>query len=91
MLTGDTVLGRGTTVVAHPDGQLGDYLDSLHRLTRLAEAGTARRCPATVRCSATRCGALDGYLAHRGERLAQVREARAAWTRGRATTTPSRS
>ena len=26
MLTGDTILGRGTTVVAYPDGQLGDYL-----------------------------------------------------------------
>ena len=38
MLTGDTVLGRGTTVVAHPDGQLGAYLDSLHRLHALAEA-----------------------------------------------------
>ena len=38
VLTGDTVLGRGTTVVAHPDGQLGAYLDSLHRLHALAEA-----------------------------------------------------
>ena len=36
MLTGDTVLGRGTTVVAHPDGQLGAYLDSLDRLHALA-------------------------------------------------------
>ena len=26
VLTGDTILGRGTTVVAHPDGRLGDYL-----------------------------------------------------------------
>ncbi|MEU2594543.1 fatty acyl-CoA synthetase [Streptomyces albidoflavus] len=26
MLTGDTVLGRGTTMVAHPDGRLGEYL-----------------------------------------------------------------
>ena len=34
VLTGDTVLGRGTTVVAHPDGRLGDYLDSLRRLER---------------------------------------------------------
>ena len=34
VLTGDTVLGRGTTVVAHPDGQLGAYLDSLDRLHR---------------------------------------------------------
>ena len=38
MLTGDTVLGRGTTVVAHPDGELGAYLDSLYRLHRLAAA-----------------------------------------------------
>ena len=38
VLTGDTVLGRGTTVVAHPDGQLGAYLDSLDRLHGLAEA-----------------------------------------------------
>ena len=38
VLTGDTVLGRGTTVVAHPDGQLGAYLDSLDRLHALAEA-----------------------------------------------------
>ena len=38
VLTGDTVLGRGTTVVAHPDGQLGAYLDSLDRLHALAES-----------------------------------------------------
>ena len=36
ILTGDTVLGRGTTVVAHPDGRLSEYLDSLHRLRSLA-------------------------------------------------------
>ena len=29
VLTGDTILGRGTTVVAHPDGKLADYLDLL--------------------------------------------------------------
>ena len=38
VLTGDTVLGRGTSVVAHPDGRLGAYLDSLDRLHALAEA-----------------------------------------------------
>ena len=38
VLTGDTVLGRGTTVVAHPDGQLGAYLSSLDRLHALAAA-----------------------------------------------------
>ena len=35
VLTGDTMLGRGTTVVAHPDGNLGDYLASLRRLQAL--------------------------------------------------------
>ncbi|MCW2758518.1 MAG: fold metallo-hydrolase, partial [Nocardioidaceae bacterium] len=38
VLTGDTVLGRGTTVVAHPDGELGAYLSSLDRLHALAAA-----------------------------------------------------
>ncbi|MFD0788633.1 MBL fold metallo-hydrolase, partial [Micromonospora azadirachtae] len=33
VLTGDTILGRGTTVVAHPDGHLGDYLTSLELLS----------------------------------------------------------
>ncbi|MGH3683232.1 MAG: MBL fold metallo-hydrolase, partial [Natronosporangium sp.] len=36
VLTGDTILGRGTTVVAWPDGDLGDYLASLRRLAGLA-------------------------------------------------------
>ncbi len=43
VLTGDTVLGRGTTVVAHPDGQLGAYLDSLDRLRALADGARGRR------------------------------------------------
>ncbi|MGL5809833.1 MAG: MBL fold metallo-hydrolase, partial [Nocardioides sp.] len=41
VLTGDTVLGRGTAMVAHPDGRLGAYLGSLHRLRALAEAQEA--------------------------------------------------
>ena len=32
VFTGDTILGRGTTVVAWPDGDLGGYLASLERL-----------------------------------------------------------
>ncbi len=35
VLTGDTVLGRGSTVIAHPDGRLRDYLTSLRRLAEL--------------------------------------------------------
>ena len=76
VLTGDTVLGRGTTVVAHPDGQLGAYLDSLDRLHALAEAheiGTIWPGHGPVIDDAL--GALDYYIAHRAERLQQVESA----------------
>ena len=35
LLSGDHVLGRGTSVVAHPDGDLTAYLDSLRRVLDL--------------------------------------------------------
>ena len=76
VLTGDTVLGRGTTVVAHPDGQLGAYLDSLDRLHALAESheiGTIWPGHGPVIDDALK--ALDYYVAHRAERLAQVESA----------------
>ncbi len=73
VLTGDTVLGRGTTVVAHPDGQLGAYLDSLDRLHRLAEAREVDHIwPGHGPVIADALAALDFYIAHRHERLAQV-------------------
>jgi glyoxylase-like metal-dependent hydrolase (beta-lactamase superfamily II) len=76
VLTGDTVLGRGTTVVAHPDGRLGAYLDSLHRLHALAEAQQVTAVwPGHGPVIEDALGALDFYLAHRRERLDQVREA----------------
>ena len=76
VLTGDTVLGRGTTVVAHPDGKLGAYLDSLHRLHGLAEARDVTAVwPGHGPVIEDALGALDFYLAHRKERLDQVRAA----------------
>jgi glyoxylase-like metal-dependent hydrolase (beta-lactamase superfamily II) len=76
VLTGDTVLGRGTTVVAHPDGRLGAYLSSLDRLHALAEAHEiASIWPGHGPVIDSALPALDFYLAHRQERLAQVREA----------------
>ncbi|MGZ4489058.1 MAG: MBL fold metallo-hydrolase [Nocardioides sp.] len=79
VLTGDTVLGRGTTVVAHPDGQLGAYLGSLDRLHRLAEAHELRTIwPGHGPVIDDVLGALDHYIAHRAERLAQVEAAVAA-------------
>ncbi len=76
VLTGDTVLGRGTTVVAHPDGKLGAYLDSLHRLRALAEARDAVEVwPGHGPVIGDALAALDHYLAHRADRLEQVRAA----------------
>jgi glyoxylase-like metal-dependent hydrolase (beta-lactamase superfamily II) len=72
VLTGDTILGRGTTVIAHPDGELGAYLDSLRRLRDLGAAvvltGHGPQLPSVADAAAD-------YLAHRLERLEQVRAA----------------
>ncbi len=76
VLTGDTVLGRGTTVVAHPDGQLGAYLDSLDRLHDLAAEHAAEAIwPGHGPVIDDALATLDYYIAHRHERLDQVREA----------------
>ena len=69
VLTGDTVLGRGTTVVS----QLGDYLDSLRLLTSVP-SGTMvlpGHGPELPDLSST----AREYLAHREQRLDQVRTA----------------
>jgi glyoxylase-like metal-dependent hydrolase (beta-lactamase superfamily II) len=76
VLTGDTVLGRGTTVVAHPDGELGAYLGSLDRLRALAEAHEIETIwPGHGPVIDHALPVLDHYLAHRRERLDQVRAA----------------
>lgn len=69
VLTGDHVLGRGSTVVAEPDGDMAAYLSSLRRLGRSAPAvlypghGPVVRDPAAV---------VQAYLRHREERERQV-------------------
>ncbi|GIF77124.1 MBL fold metallo-hydrolase [Asanoa siamensis] len=72
VLTGDTILGRGTTVVAHPDGDLGAYLSSLSLLTAYAgHLALPGHGPALADCAV----AARFYLAHRQARLDQVRQA----------------
>jgi glyoxylase-like metal-dependent hydrolase (beta-lactamase superfamily II) len=76
VLTGDTVLGRGTTLVAHPDGRLGDYLDSLRRLRSLTvDDGVHTVLPGHGPVLEDAQGAVEYYLAHRATRLAQVETA----------------
>ena len=76
VLTGDTVLGRGTTVVAHPDGQLGAYLGSLDRLHALADARELTAIwPGHGPVLPDALPVLDHYSAHRHARLQQVADA----------------
>ncbi|CAM4109902.1 putative polyketide biosynthesis zinc-dependent hydrolase BaeB [Mycobacterium basiliense] len=72
VLTADTVLGRGTTVLDKDDGSLSDYLESLRRLR-----GLRRRTvlPGHGPDLADIDAVAQGYLAHRYERLEQVRSA----------------
>jgi len=72
VLTADTVLGRGTTVIDNEDGDLGQYLDSLQRLRGLrGRAVLPGHGPDLTDLTAT----AEMYLAHREERLEQVRSA----------------
>ena len=81
VLTGDTVLGRGTTVIAR-DGSLGDYLGSLDRLRSLVDsAGITVLLPGHGPLLSQPAATLDYYIAHRAERLAEVQAAVAAGDR----------
>ncbi len=72
VLTADTVLGRGTTVIDSDDGSLADYLASLHRLRGL---GRRTVLPGHGPELADLSSVAAEYLAHREQRLQQVRSA----------------
>ena len=70
--TGDHVLGRGTTVVAHPDGDIERYLESLRRVVDLGPASLLVGHGPAVTEDPT--AVLEFHLAHRRYRLAQVEQ-----------------
>jgi glyoxylase-like metal-dependent hydrolase (beta-lactamase superfamily II) len=70
VLTADTVLGRGTTVIDTDDGSLADYLESLHRLRGL---GSRTVFPGHGSDLPDAAAVATEYLAHREQRLQQVR------------------
>ncbi|GIG63861.1 MBL fold metallo-hydrolase [Phytomonospora endophytica] len=72
VLTGDTVLGRGTTVVLWPDGNLTDYFASLDLL---AAYGDVPVLPGHGPTLPSVKAAAEQYRAHREQRLDQVRAA----------------
>ena len=83
LLTGDTVLGRGTTVVAHPDGELAAYLASLERIAALTGGGDVTAIlPGHGPVVPDAAAMVAFYQAHRRERLEQVRQALAEGAQG---------
>jgi glyoxylase-like metal-dependent hydrolase (beta-lactamase superfamily II) len=72
VLTADTVLGRGTTVIDSEDGSLRDYLESLRRLNGL---GNRTVLPGHGPNLADLEAVTQMYLVHRQQRLDQVRDA----------------
>jgi glyoxylase-like metal-dependent hydrolase (beta-lactamase superfamily II) len=74
VLTGDTVLGRGTTAIIWPEGRLDAYLESL-RIIAEECADTQQLLPGHGPVLNEPQRAIAGYVEHRAERLAEVRAA----------------
>jgi glyoxylase-like metal-dependent hydrolase (beta-lactamase superfamily II) len=69
VFTGDHVLGRGTTVVEWPGGDMADYLASLELVLELSPD---RLYPGHGPLVTDAVARVEGYLAHRRQREAQV-------------------
>jgi glyoxylase-like metal-dependent hydrolase (beta-lactamase superfamily II) len=82
MITGDMVLGRGTTVITYPDGDLAAYFASLDRLEEIVRTRTvAELLPGHGPIVTDPLPWLSFYRGHRHERLDQIRAALAAGDR----------
>lgn len=69
LLSGDLILGMGTTVIDPPDGDMGDYMDSLARLATLP---VTTLFPGHGPVLADSLSKIREYQAHRLEREQQV-------------------
>ena len=73
ILTGDLIFRYWSTVIPYIDGDLGDYFDSLHKLQRLVRSGVVTQfAPAHGFPIDQPIKAIEGYRAHRRERLAEL-------------------
>lgn len=79
--TGDVVFRHGPTVVFYPDGNLGQYLETLDSLQALAQSGQAA-CflPGHGYPIEDPISCIEATRAHRLERLDQIKDALAAGT-----------
>ena len=75
VLTGDTILGEGTTMLDYPDGDLYDYLMSMDTLESLEVDGRqVSVLPAHGPTLDSVARTADEYRSHRLERVEQLRE-----------------
>jgi len=82
MITGDMVLGRGTTVITYPDGDLAAYFASLDLLEGMVrERNVTKLLPGHGPIVTDPLPWLSFYRRHRHERLHQIRAALAAGDR----------
>lgn len=72
LFTGDTILGEGTTTIFPPDGDMGDYLDSLRKLR---DRKPSRIYPGHGPVREDAVALIDEYIAHRESREKQIVEA----------------
>jgi glyoxylase-like metal-dependent hydrolase (beta-lactamase superfamily II) len=82
LITGDMVLGRGTTVITYPDGDLASYFLSLDVLEWLVTTRhVVELLPGHGPIVTDPAGWLSFYRSHREERLDQIRSVLAAGAR----------
>ena len=75
LFSGDTILGEGTTVIMYPEGSVGQYLDSMNRISELVNQTVDVIQPAHGPTIDNPRAVVDYYISHRNERLKQVSEA----------------
>jgi endoribonuclease LACTB2 len=73
LLSSDNVVGAGTVVIAPPEGNMTDYLQSLERMKNLP--GLRHLCGSHGAAVYDARGKIEEYIAHRAEREKQILEA----------------
>lgn len=78
LLSGDNVVGTGTVLIAPPEGNMRDYLDSLERMKNLPNLRFM--CGSHGAAVFDARGKIEEYIAHRLEREKQILRALEAGT-----------
>lgn len=73
LFSGDNVIGSGSVVIAPPEGNMTDYLNSLERMKNLPNLRFL--CGSHGAAVFDAKGKIEGYIAHQLEREGQVLEA----------------